>query len=141
MSINYPTLAHFRHFSHFRHSFNYNIFPNALFFNKQSQLTNCPNRLKLFYNNELCKYYQSDESQKQTQTNPIKAKTNPIQSQFTERPKMMQIVYLQSIIKKMRLWAMKNKAKTNPIKANFPVLSRRSGEHFLLIKCLRLICL
>ncbi len=74
----YPTLAHFRHFSHFRHSFNYNIFPDTLCFNKQSQLTKCPNRLKLFYNNELCKYYQSDESQKQTQTKPIKPNSNPI---------------------------------------------------------------
>ncbi len=41
------------------------------FYAKQSQLTKCPNRRKLIYNNELCKYYQSDESQKQTQTNPI----------------------------------------------------------------------
>ncbi len=87
MSINYPTLAHFRHFSHFRHSFNYNIFADTLCFNKQTQLTKCPNRLKLFYSNELCKYYQSDESQKQSQTNPIKAKTNPIQTQFVERVK------------------------------------------------------
>jgi len=37
MSINYPTLAHFRHFSHFRHSFNYNIFPDTLYYAKQTQ--------------------------------------------------------------------------------------------------------
>ncbi len=85
--MKYPTIAHFRHFSHFRHSFNYNIFPDTLYFNKQTQLTKCPNRLKLFYNNELCKYYQSDESQKQSQTNPIKAKTKPIQTQFAKGQK------------------------------------------------------
>ncbi len=74
MSINYPTLAHFRHFS--------SLFTNvpstsvknvrqiSPFYAKQTQLTKCPNRRKLFYNNELCKYDQSDESQKQTQNKP-----------------------------------------------------------------------
>ncbi len=41
------------------------------FYAKQTQLTNCPNRLNYIYNNELCKYWQSDESQKQSQSNPI----------------------------------------------------------------------
>ena len=117
----YPTLAHFRHFSHFRHSFNYNIFPDTLFFNKQSQLTNCPNRLKLFYNNELCKYYQSDESQKQSQTNPIKAKTKPKQSQLLQRAKLMQSEYLQGIMKKMRLRAMKKQTQFKPKITNNPL--------------------
>jgi len=51
---------------------------------------------------------------KQTQTNPIKAKTNPIQTQFTERAKLMQSVYLQRIKKKNADMGQKNKAKTKP---------------------------
>ncbi len=75
MNINYPTLAHFRHFSSLYTNLCSTTVENVRqitpFYAKQTQLTKCPNRRKLIYNNELCKYYQSDESQKQTQTNPI----------------------------------------------------------------------
>jgi hypothetical protein len=54
---------------------------------KQTQFTKCPNEHKLIYNNELCNFCQSDESQKQSQTNPIKAKTNPIQTQLPKGQK------------------------------------------------------
>jgi len=53
--------------------------------------------------------------------NPIGhlVKTNPIQTQFAKRVKLMQSVYLQKNMKKMRLRALKkqsqNKPKTNPI--------------------------
>ena len=40
------------------------------FYAKQTQFTNCPNERKLIYNNELCNFYQSDESQKQSQFKP-----------------------------------------------------------------------
>ena len=47
------------------------------------------------------------------QTN--KAKTKPIQTQFVERAKMMQSMYLQRITMKNVNMGKKNKAKTNPI--------------------------
>ena len=59
------------------------------------------------------------QAKKQTQfkankanSNPIKAKTNPIQTQFVERPKMMQSVYLQTIMKKMWIWAIKKQIQS-----------------------------
>ncbi len=120
MSINYPTLsaaADLAHFRHFSSLFTYlpstsveNVRQISPFYAKQTQLTNCPNRLKLFYNNELCKYYQSDESQKQTQSKPIKAKTKPIQTQLLQRAKLMQSVYIQRITMKNADMGPKNKA-------------------------------
>jgi len=44
-----------------------------------------------------------------------KANSNPIQTQFDERPKLMQSVYIQRIMKKNANMGQKNKAKTNPI--------------------------
>ncbi|MCP4261917.1 MAG: hypothetical protein GY774_31100 [Planctomycetes bacterium] len=41
-----------------------------VFFNKQTQFTKCPKERKLIYNNELYNFYQSDESQKQSQFKP-----------------------------------------------------------------------
>jgi CRISPR/Cas system-associated protein Csx1 len=112
MSTTNPTLAHFRHFSHFRHSCNYNIFPDTLNYAKQTQLTNCPNRRKLIYNNELCKYYQSDESQKQSQNKPK-------QTQLLQRAKLMQSLYVQRIMKNNANIGTKKqsqfKANSNPI--------------------------
>ena len=55
-------------------------------------------------------------------SNPIKAKTNPIQSQFPKGQKLMKSLYLQRIMKNMRLWAKKNKAKTNPIAKSMAAL-------------------
>jgi len=60
--------------------------------------------------------------QNKANSKPIKAKTNPIQTQFVERAKLMQSVYLQRIIKKMRLWAMKKQTQTNPIFVPLAVL-------------------
>ncbi len=129
MSIENPTLAHFlpsrgsgtagRHFSPLfiyvpiRHPSTSveNVLQISPFYAKQTQFTKCPNRLNYLYNNELCDFYQSDKSQKQTQfkpnqtqfkpiSRPNKAKTNPIQTQFVERAKLMQSVYLQRIMKK-----------------------------------------
>jgi len=48
-------------------------------------------------------------------TNPIKAKTKPIQTQLLQRPKLMQSEYLQRIKKKNAAMGQKNKAKTKPI--------------------------
>ena len=54
-------------------------------------------------------------------SNPIQTQFKPNQSQFAERAKLMQSLYLQRIMKKIRLRAMKkqsqNKPNSNPIKA------------------------
>jgi len=44
-----------------------------------------------------------------------KPNSNPIQSQFVERPKLMQSMYIQRIMKKNADMGQKNKPKTNPI--------------------------
>ena len=91
-NMKHPTLAHFRHFSHFRHSFNYNIFPDTLNYAKQTQCQVHKNECKLFYDKQIRKNGQLVIQTKQTQfkankaknkanSNPIKAKTNPIQTQ------------------------------------------------------------
>ncbi len=49
-------------------------------------------------------------------SNPIKAKTKPIQTQLVKRAKLMQSVYLQRIIKKN---ADRGYEKTNPIQSQF----------------------
>ncbi len=86
MSIKHTTLAHFRHFSSLYTNIPSTPVENTLqispFYSKQTQFTKCPNELKLIYNNDLYDFHLSDESQKQSQTNPIKAKTKPIQTQL-----------------------------------------------------------
>jgi hypothetical protein len=59
-------------------------------------------------------------------TNPIKAKTNPIQTQLLQRAKLMQHVYLQPITKKNAAMGQKKqtqfKPNSNPI-SKFLVLN------------------
>ncbi len=104
MSIENPTLAHFRHFSSLFTNLPSTSVENVLqissFYAKQTQFTKCPNKLNLFNNNELYNFCQSDKSQKQTQSNPI-------QSQY--KPNSNPIMAKQS----------QYKAKTNPNKPNF----------------------
>jgi hypothetical protein len=56
------------------------------------------------------------------QTKPIQTQFKAKQTQFEERPKMTQSLYLQAIMKKMRLWAIKkqtqNKPNSKPISKN-----------------------
>jgi len=52
---------------------------------------------------------------KQSQTNPIKAKTKPIQTQFIERAKLMQTQYIQRIMKKNAAMGYKKQTQTKPI--------------------------
>jgi hypothetical protein len=59
--------------------------------------------------------------EKQTQSKPIKAKTNPIQTQLLQRPKMMQSEYLQGIKRKMRIGAIKKQSQNKP---NFKIPDR-----------------
>jgi len=135
MSIENPTLsaaadlAHFRHFirrggfsslfTNFRSTSVESALQISPFYAKQTQCQVRPNQPKLLHDKQIRKNGHLVDQTKQTQTNPIKAKTNPIQTQLLQRPKLMQSVYLQRIMKKMRLWAKKNKPKTNPIKPNF----------------------
>jgi len=85
----YPTLAHFRHFSHFRH-----------FYPLFSILTNKPNFMRF-----------SPENDDLTKNKP---NSNPIQSQFDERPKLMQSVYIQRIMKKNADMGPKKQTQNKP---------------------------
>ena len=97
MSIENLTLAHFRHFSSLYTVLRSTTVENSLqispFYAKQSQSQVGQNQHKHFYNNEIRKKGQLVIQTKQTQfkankaknkpnSNPIKAKTNPIQTQF-----------------------------------------------------------
>jgi hypothetical protein len=89
--MRYPILAHFRHFSHFRHSFNYNIFPDTPFYAKQTQSQVRQKEPKHFCNNEIREnghlviqtkqsQFKANLTQNKPNSNPIKAKTNPIKA-------------------------------------------------------------
>jgi len=54
----------------------------------------------------------------QSQFKPNLSQLKPILSQFVEREKLMQSVYLQTIMKKSG-YGQKNKANSNPIEPNF----------------------
>ena len=65
------------------------------FYAKQTQFQKCQNEHKHFHNNEICRFERLAGVQKQTQfkankaknkpnSNPIKAKTKPIQTQFLD---------------------------------------------------------
>ena len=110
LDMKHQTLAHFRHFSHFRHSFNYNIFPDTLFYAKQTQCQVRRNERKRNDNNEIRNYghlviqtnkaktnpiqtqFKANKAKNKPNSKPIKPKTNPIQSQTN--PKLMLILYL-----------------------------------------------
>jgi hypothetical protein len=96
MSINYPTLAHFRHFSSLLTNLRSTTVENSLqitpFYAKQSQFDGGPNEHKLRDEKQLQDFVPLAQAKKQSQfkpnkaknkpnTNPIKAKTNPIQTQ------------------------------------------------------------
>ncbi len=51
------------------------------FYAKQTQSQVCQNKRKLFYNNEICKMGHLVIQTNKPNSNPIKAKTKPIQSQ------------------------------------------------------------
>jgi hypothetical protein len=118
MSINYPTLsaaadlAHFRHHRHFSHficfSSLFTHFPSTTvenvrqitpFYAKQTQFQKRQNEYNLRHNKQLQDFVPLSWAKKQTQfkankaknkanSNPIKAKTNPKQTQSFQRPKM-----------------------------------------------------
>ena len=93
---------------------------NQLFFAKQTQFTNCPNRRNYLYNNELCNFYQSDKSQKQTQTNPIQSQNKPNSNPIAERAKMnINVLVTKEYENKTAFRRIKNKANSNPISKNF----------------------
>jgi hypothetical protein len=94
MSIENPTLAHFRHFSHFRHSVP-RSFPTdctilkgvriITYFQTHSFLTNKPNFRKSQMNvsNIITRNYQNFIPLADIKTNPIQTQSNPI----SKRPK------------------------------------------------------
>ncbi|MBC8467907.1 MAG: hypothetical protein H8D56_00430 [Planctomycetes bacterium] len=78
MSIENLTLAHFRHFSHFRHSFNYNIFPDTLFMQNKPNLRND----KMNINIDMTTNYKILSRWRGQKTKPIQSQFKPNQSQF-----------------------------------------------------------
>jgi hypothetical protein len=93
MSINYPTLAHFRHFSSLLTNFSSTTVEKALqispFYAKQTQCQVRQNEHKLFYSNEICKNGQLVIQTNKANSNPIQSQFNPIQSQLN--PKQTQL--------------------------------------------------
>jgi len=98
MSINYPTLTHFRHFSPLYTNLSSTTVENSLqitpFYAKQTQFQKWQNEHKHYLNNEIRKIGQLVIQTKQSQFKPNKAKnkanltqnkpnSNPIQTQFT----------------------------------------------------------
>ena len=81
MSINHPTLAHFRHFSSLLTDFPSTTVENSLqispFYAKQSQSQVRQNQHKHFCDNEICKNGQLVIQTKQTQFKANKAKNKP----------------------------------------------------------------
>ena len=116
--MNYPTLAHFRHFSLFRHS------TIITYFQKRSILTNKANFEdgQMIANLITIKVYEENGHSGHQKTNPIQTQLKPKQTQFNpkqtqfkpnsnptcselvepidEGPKFMQSVYIQRIMKK-----------------------------------------
>jgi len=103
MSINYPTLsaaadlAHFRHFSslltNLRSTPVENVRQITPYLCKTNPISEMQNEHKCLYYNEICKFEHWFRPKN-------KAKTNPIQTQFDEREKLMQSVYIKRIMKK-----------------------------------------
>ncbi|MBC8471063.1 MAG: hypothetical protein H8D56_16450 [Planctomycetes bacterium] len=101
--MRYPTLAHFRHFSHFRHSFNYNIFPDTQIMQNKPNLRNDKMSANLFTTRD---YEENDHSGHQ--------KTKPIQTQFKANKAKNKANLSQN---KPNL--SQNKPNSNPNKANY----------------------
>jgi len=118
LSINYPTLsaaedlAHFRHHRHFRHFIRRGGF-SSLLTNLRSTtveialqihsiLTNKPKvkYAKIILNIYITMRYKKMDTWLFRQTKPKQTQLKPKQSQFDERPKLMQSVHIQRIKKK-----------------------------------------
>ena len=137
MSIKYPILsavadlAHFRHYRHFRHisslitnvpsTFVENPLQIDPFYAKQSQSQVRSNQHKHLFNNEIRKYRHLVIQTNKANSNPIKAKTNPIQTQFVERVKNDAKFVFTKDYEEKRGYGPK---KTNPNKPNFCTISR-----------------
>jgi hypothetical protein len=114
MSIENPTLAHFRHISHFS-SLYYNIFPDTPNYAKQTQFQKSQINISSYMesNNEKMDNWLFRK------TNPNKPNSKPKQTQLIQRVKMMQSMYLQRItMKNANIGPKKQtqfKANSNPI--------------------------
>ncbi len=119
MSIENPTLAHFRHFS----SLLTNEYPARTkkpFYAKQTQFAECPNTRKLCINNGLCQYTPTQPLQKQSQTNPIQSQFKANQTQF--QPPCAENKANSNPI--FRSFYLTHAAYSNPIKPNFKPSAR-----------------
>ena len=80
--MRYPTLAHFRHFSHFRHSFNYNIFPDTLFMQNKPNFGISKMNITLDITSNYKILPRLERPKNKANSNPIQSQFNPKQTQF-----------------------------------------------------------
>ena len=112
MSIENLTLAHFRHVSSLFTNFPSTLVENSLqispFYAKQSQSQVRRNQPKHCVNNEIRKnghlviqtkqtQFKANKAKNKANSNPIKPKTNPIQSQFVEKAKFNAFAWIRSL--------------------------------------------
>jgi len=92
MSINYPTLAHYEHFSSLYTNLPSTTVENSLqitpFYAKQTQSQVRQNQAKHFYNNKIRAIGHLVFQTNKAKTNPIQTQLKPIQSQL--KPKQTQ---------------------------------------------------
>ena len=88
MSIENPTLAHFRHFSHFRHSSNYNIFPNTLIMQNKANFGNAKMNITLDMTMNYKLFIPLEGQKNKANSNPIKPISKPIKA--NSKPKQTQ---------------------------------------------------
>ena len=132
MGINYPTLAHFRHFkSLFTNlpSFSYLLYSVSYYtvFPIHPFMQNKANFPHFSPENDDLRKNKANSKPIQTQFNPIKANPKPALSgvewaNLSKRAKLIQSFHIQGLIKKKRLWAKKTNSTCSelaePIKAN-----------------------
>ncbi len=115
MSIENPTLAHFRHFSPLLTNLPSTSVENVLqissFMQNKPNSPNVQLNVTFFITMNYTIFTSLTKVKNKPNSNPIKAKTKPIQTQLLQRTKLMQSVYLQRIMKKN---ADRCYEKTNP---------------------------
>ncbi len=118
MSIENPTLAHFRHFSSLFTNLPSTSVENVL--QISSFMQNKPNspNVQMNVTNLLTMNYtifiSLTKVKNKPNSNPIKANSKPIQTQLLQRPKLMQSVHIQRIMKKNAAMAMKKQTQFKP---------------------------
>ena len=132
MSIEKPTLAHFRHFSSLLTNFPSTTVEKALqitpFYAKQTQSQVGRNQRKLFFDKYIRILGQLVIQTNKAKTNPIQTQFNPIQTQL--KPKQSQFkanFYTINCVQKEKLLYIINK----PISCSFESVMLRISRKFI----------